>query len=318
MAEKPHLLFFSSNTDLDKKILSNDPRITWHIPLPLSSITGSYISTLLLSVSSFVKSFFYLCRYRPKKIITTGGVTALPVCIAGFLLRIPIILYSLDAKPGKAIKALIPFSDSIITCFASTQHFFPARKCFFRPYPIKFNTSDNSLNTHDAKNKLGLAADKKTIVVLGGSQGSLFLNNCIKQFVTNSSFPLNTLQIIHQTGSLDTTDWPKFYESHNITAHVFSYHPNLSHIYASADLIICRAGAGTLFEIKFFNKRCIIIPLKTSTTSHQVNNAQAMVDEYPQFFYTIAQDEIEKDPTVLFTYVYDILTTIEKPIITSK
>lgn len=307
IAENPHLLFFSSNTDLDKKILSNNPFVTWHIILPLNSIAGSYLSTLLLSIFSFIKSFFYLYKHKPKKIITTGGVIAIPVCIAGFLLRIPIILYSLDAKPGKAIKALIPFADSIITCFASTQHFFPARKCSFGPYPIKFNINDTTLNTHDAKKNLGLSPNKKTIVILGGSQGSLFLNNCIKQFLTNASFPIDTLQIIHQTGSLDTTDWPKFYASHNITAHVFSYHPDLSTIYTAADLIICRAGAGTLFEIKFFNKRCIIIPLKTSTTNHQVNNAQAMVDEYPEFFYTIAQDIIEKDSKVLFAQIKEFI-----------
>ncbi len=279
----------------------------WHILLPLRAINGSYISTLLLSVSSFIKSFFYLCKYRPEKIITTGGVIAIPVCIAGFLLRIPIIIYSLDAKPGKAIKALIPFAHSIITCFSSTQHFFPALKCSFGPYPIKFNNNDSSLNTNDAKNNLGLSPHKKTVVILGGSQGSLFLNNCIKQFITDSLFPLDTLQIIHQTGSLDTTDWQTFYTSYNITAHVFSYHPNLSTIYAAADLIICRAGAGTLFEIKFFNKRCIIIPLKTSTTSHQIDNALAMINEYPELFYAIAQEVIEKDPTLLFTHIKEFI-----------
>lgn len=300
------LLFFSSNTSLDKAILSQDQRVSWHIMLPLSTRAGSLLKTLWHALSSFFLSFFYLCKHRPEEIITSGGIVAIPTCLAGFILRIPITLYSLDAVPGKAIRFLAPMATKIVTSFASSQKHFPARKCQLKPYPVKYENMtipDQATALHS----MNLSPHKKTIVVLGGSQGSLFLNNCMKTFAESSFFEHERIQIIHQTGSLDTTDWKEFYREKNVTAHVFSYTPNLENIYSAADLIICRAGAGTLFEIKFFNKKCIVIPLEAHTTTHQVDNAQTMSSEYPELFFAISQREIEKDPIILYERIKQIL-----------
>ena len=306
--ERTNILFFSANTPLDKTILSQNPSVSWHIMLQLSTRAGSFFTTMWRAFASFIISFFYLCKYKPEKIITTGGIVAIPTCIAGFILRIPITLYSLDAVPGKAIQFLTPLATSVVTCFATSQKYFPPHKCSVEPYPVKYkNISITDMPM--AQQSLGLSPNKKTIVVLGGSQGSIFLNECMKKLINEPSFNPETTQIIHQTGSLDSTDWKSFYASHNTTAHVFSYHPNLALMYSAADLIICRAGAGTLFEIKFFNKPCIIIPLKTNTTTHQVDNARAMSREYPELFCTIAQDDIENDFTLLFSALVDQIST---------
>jgi len=306
-AQSGNILFFSANTQLDKTILSHNHNVSWHVMLPLSSRAGSLLKTIWHAFYSFILSFFYLCKYRPSKIITTGGIVAVPTCIAGFILRIPITLYSLDAVPGKAIQFLTPFATSIITCFASAQRYFPAKKCSVEPYPVKFKAIDTSVTKNTARRQLDLSPHKKTIVILGGSQGSLFLNECAKQWINDSSFQPDTIQVIHQTGSLDSTDWKSLYAAHNVTAHVFSYHPNLALMYTAADLIICRAGAGTLFEIKFFNKPCIIIPLKTHTTTHQVDNARAMACEYPELFCTIAQNDVEENYSLLFSTIQQFL-----------
>jgi UDP-N-acetylglucosamine--N-acetylmuramyl-(pentapeptide) pyrophosphoryl-undecaprenol N-acetylglucosamine transferase len=311
-----NILFFSANTALDKTILSKNKLVSWHIMLPLSSRTQSYIKLLLHAFSSFIISFFYLCRHRPEQIITTGGIVAIPTCIAAFILRIPITLYSLDAVPGKAIQALTPLATSIITPFATSTHYFPAKKCSIAPYPIKYQTITHNIDQQYAQKSLGLSpyakacrdTAKKTILILGGSQGSLFLNQCMKQWINDSSFKTQNIQIIHQTGSIDDTDWQELYASKNILAHVFSYYPDLALMYTAADLIICRAGAGTLFEIKFFNRKCIIIPLTTTTTTHQVDNAYAMTREYPALFYTVAQSDIERDPTLLYNLIDTIIS----------
>jgi UDP-N-acetylglucosamine--N-acetylmuramyl-(pentapeptide) pyrophosphoryl-undecaprenol N-acetylglucosamine transferase len=215
-------------------------------------------------------------------------------------LRIPIILYSLDAVPGKAIRFLTPFATSIITPFASSQKYFPQDKSAIVPYPIKYQNMQHLPDQKAALHALGLSQEKKTVLILGGSQGSLFLNSCMKQFINDSACNPETIQIIHQTGALDATDWENFYQKNNISAYVFSYMPNLENMYSAADVIICRAGAGTLFEVKFFNKQCIIIPLETNTTTHQVDNAQAMSSEYPELFTTLYQKEIEQNTTLLF------------------
>jgi len=306
--ERFNILFFSSNTDLDKKILANNPLVSHHIMLPLSTRAGGLLKTLWHALYSFIHSFFYLCKHRPTQIITTGGIVAIPTCIAGFILRIPITLYSLDAVPGKAIRFLTPLATSIITCFEVSQRYFPARKCAVKPYPVKYQNMLRLPDKQTALKSLSLSSEKKTIVVLGGSQGSLFLNSCMKQLIENSYFNPENIQIIHQTGSLDATNWKDFYIKKNITAYVFSYMPNLENIYAAADLIICRAGAGTLFEIQFFNKPCIIIPLETNTTTHQVDNALAMTNQYPDMFFSIFQGEIKKNNNVLLQQINALLS----------
>lgn len=307
-SERTKILFFSSNTDLDKKILAEDPRISSHIMLPLSKKNKFFLITLWHIVSSFFISLFYLCKHSPKKIITTGGIVAIPTCLAAFILRIPIILYSLDAVPGKAIQFLTPFAAHIFTCFSSSQKYFPAHRCTVAPYPIKYKDEQVLITKETALHNLGLSLDKKTIVILGGSQGSLFLNNCMKQLINAFlGHKKANIQIIHQTGSLDSTDWQRFYQDKNIQAYVFSYTSNLEQVYKAADLIICRAGAGTLFEVKFFNKRCIIIPLETKTTTHQVDNARAMSNEYPELFSVIMQRDVEKDFSVLLNKIDTLL-----------
>lgn len=297
-------LFFSANTPLDKRIIDdNNQLVAWHVPLPLSSIARqsclSYFTIFWNCLYSFFSSFYYLCKHRPQEIITTGGVVALPVCYAGFLLRIPITVHCLDAVPGKAIKALAPIASKITVCFTRAQKYL--KNATLASYPIKYIHHDQLIEPDVARTQLGLNPHKKTIVILGGSQGSLFLNECIKKWIQDPSFSSNTYQIIHQTGSLDSTDWKALYQQNTITAYVFNYQSDLSSVYAAADIIICRAGAGTLFEIQFFNKQCIVIPLKTQTTSHQVDNARAITEQYPDLFCLIDQELIEKQPNTLFS-----------------
>jgi len=77
---------------------------------------------------------------------------------------------------------------------------------------------------------------------------------------------------------------------------LFSYDENIQNFYLLSDLVICRAGAGTLFELEFFQKRSIVVPLVADSTGHQVKNAQAMASEYPELFKLVYQDELVSNP----------------------
>lgn len=297
--QHPHVLFFSTNRLLDKKIISTNPHVTWHIALPLVSFIPSKLLSYPLTAWHFfysiMISFFYLYKTKPIEIITTGGIVAIPVCIAAYTMRIPITLYALDAVAGKALKKLAPLATTINHCFTSAQQYFPKNKCVLTHYPIKFSHADKAIDKKKACTLLGLNEHKKTVLFLGGSQGSLFLNQCARKLVENPSFSSATTQIIHQTGTIDSTNWSSFYKNKNVSAHIFSYTNHIATMYAAADHIVCRAGAGTLFEIVFFEKKCIVIPLKTESTDHQIDNACAITDMYPNFFSYILQKEVESD-----------------------
>ena len=214
------------------------------------------------------------------------------------MLRIPFEMYELNLIPGKANMLLAPLARTIFICFgASSSHF--KRSCSLVDYPVRFPMELRKGSQLMALQAIKLSTTKKSLLILGGSQGSTFINNAVKQWLIDNPHLHHVVQVIHQTGAHDATNWQEFYASLNIPAITFDYAPNIEYYYIAADLIICRSGAGTLFEIQFFNKRCITLPLETASTNHQIKNAQALADQHPFLFTVIGNSELVKDPTLL-------------------
>lgn len=302
-----HILFFSTHSPLDKKLLQNNPHVHYHINLTLENVPYKKIIRYPLFaynlLVSFIKSIFYLYRFKPKKLISMGGYISIPVCLAARLLRITIELHELNAVPGKAVRYLSRFANSIVICFEYTKKYLPQHKCIYAAYPVRFDTIQSN-----TKNKIfNIDNAKKTLLILGGSQGSYFINQAIKQCLLKCPQLCQTITIIHQTGSYDTTNWHDFYKTLHIPAIIFDYNHAINTFYNSADLVICRAGAGTLFETAFFNKKCITIPLETTTTSHQIDNARAIVQQYPHLFTMITQKDIDDHPHLLERTIQQLL-----------
>ena len=109
------------------------------------------------------------------------------------------------------------------------------------------------------------------------------------------------IQIIHQAGNNEIKQLQLFYKQMHIPAQVFAYEQDLVPYYQAADIIICRSGAGTLFETAFFKKSCITIPLEIPGNSHQIDNAYAIQAMHPDFFTVLEQKEITKNPQALAT-----------------
>lgn len=285
----PHasIIFFSSNGIIDTTILAENTIVNRHIPLSLSHKRSAIYLPLLgmRLIWATVYSFVMLLRYKPSRIISTGGVVAVPVSMAGWLLRIPIDLYELNAIPGKAIRLIAPLAHTIYVCFSRTQSYFSRNNCVPTRYPIRFDS--NSAYT----SLPSFAPHRTTLFVQGGSQGSQCINQQIKQLIESYPTLQDTIQLIHQTGADKSIDWSIFYKQYSIPAHVFPYEHDMAPYYQQADLIISRAGAGALFEAYHFKKPCLIIPLETRHNTHQLDNAQAMATEHPELFTIIRQKE---------------------------
>lgn len=289
-------IFITTNTPLDNKILANHKWIDAHHALKLDNFPGKkivkYPSFIWQFFICFIQSAYIIYTTKPKEIISTGGYIALPICFAAKLLRVPITLYELNVIPGKAIKVLAPFASTMHSCFLQTQNYLPNIKCCLTAYPIK-QSLKKLPSQDDALKELGFSVEKKTIFILGGSQGSLFLNKLIHAIVQST----HSLQIIHQTGNDDSIDWQAFYTHQQIPAYIFSFDSAIERYYAAADVVICRAGAGTLFELIHSNKKAITIPLQIKSTDHQKYNALALAEQYPHLITVLEQQEIENNPT---------------------
>lgn len=321
-----NVIFFTTSYPLDLAIIKKQGTpINQHIALTLGNVPFYNIFKILIfSINlchAFFKSWRVLRATAPSKVIGMGGYISIPVCLAARFLNIPVHLYDLDAKPGKANRFLAKYADKIFICFEQARAHLPSAKCELTSYPIRFSQQSKSISQEQAQAQLGLG-NKKTIFINGGSQGSIFINMCIKEWLELNPHLHTLIQIIHQTGTHDTTDWKKLYADLEIPALTFSYRQDLEACYRACDLIITRAGAGTLFEAAFFDKPIITIPLETSSTAHQKDNARALAATYPERVTMISEQEIKKDNMVFFRninkYVYNIPNNSARPSATSQ
>lgn len=298
-------LFFTTTSPLDRTVLpdGNEDRVVCRLPLHTKLKNPLKYGVLFFGlIRACFTSMIYLLRYKPTRIVTTGGLTAVPVCLMGYLLRIPIDLYELNAVVGKATRFLARFATRIMICFPEAQRSFRTRACIVTPYPVRF-TLPASVDHVAMRASLGLSVAIPTIVVLGGSQGSVHLNRLIKQALSHYTKPV---QVIHQTGSNDTFDWHAWYRAHNIQALVFPYHDDLSAYIMASDVVVCRAGAGTLFESMAYKKKMIVIPLEGVADDHQVANAYACQRHYQECI-TLRQQRLDHHPTLLINTIDTLL-----------
>lgn len=311
-------LFVVTHAALDQQIMRDHSFVKNIATLPLTPVPYRKPWLMPWCMINFIRScicaFILLRTHKPERVITTGGYSAVPICIAALLMHIPYDLYELNVEPGRTIKLLAPGADKVYVIHAQTQNLL--RHSTVTPYPLRYTQEDKNYNVAQVRTQLGLVPDRYTIFVIGGSQGSLFLNTIIKQFceeISSQAHPTtqgpqadpthraDQLQIIHQTGPAYIQGWQQFYEQRGIPAVVIGFTANLLPPYQAADLVITRAGAGTLAELAFLEKRSIIIPLETNVTRHQWHNAQAASQQYPHLFTVLRQKDIEQDHQVLFT-----------------
>ena len=285
---------FSAGSELDKQILNKHPKIKQLCPTELENIPQEWwkLPWFLCKVGYyFCTSCYFLYKIKPEKIVSFGGLVSVPVCLAGKLLGIPLELHELNVEPGRAINFSARFTNNIHIYFPESAQYFPKHNTILDQYPIRFTEKDTEFDRETLAKQFNLDPQKQTILILGGSQGSVSLNQIIKSYVLENPEIVDQIQIIHQTGAQDSEDYADFYKKQGITAHVCSFYSALENFYNLSDLIICRAGSGTIFETRFFKKPAIVIPHETTSTKHQILNAESMMRSYPGQFFMVREKD---------------------------
>lgn len=257
-------------------------------------------------------SYRLLKQHQVTRVITTGGVSAIPVCYAARLLRIPVELYELNLEPGLAVQWIAPVAQTIKVCFPISKRYFRANdqaRCELARYPVRFTAQDLTLTKASLWSALpaklaDFTSMRKTVFILGGSQGSAFLNSLAGE-LCKLSVPM---QVIHQVGggARQISEFQAFYQAHQIPAYVFSYDADMAPLYTLADVVITRAGAGVLAELAFFGRPAVIIPLHTAQTAHQVANANSWSQLYPRLFRVVTQTALTQEPALLLTKLQEL------------
>lgn len=215
----------------------------------------------------------WLClRLKPSVIFSKGGFVSFPVVVAGWLLRIPIILHESDLTPGLANKLCYPFASKVCLTFPDSLRYFPTPgklqnkvKVVVTGTPIRASLFNGS---QDKGLKIcGFTSDKKVVLVMGGSLGAERINQVVRLALPQLT---QEAQIAHICGidkieaHLDSPNYKQFTYLHD----------DLAHLLAAATVVISRAGANSIYELLALKKPHILIPLtKRSSRGDQIDNA---------------------------------------------
>ena len=224
---------------------------------------------------SMYKSYTILRSFKPDVVIGTGGFASGAVLKVAAMLNIPTVIQEQNSFPGITNKLLAKKANVICVAYENLEHFFPKNKIRFTGNPVRQDLIDVTNKKSEALSHFKLDANKKTLLILGGSLGARRLNQLIEKnldFITGLGF-----QIIWQCGKHYLIDYAKHNEKENVQVTAFIDRMDL--VYAAADIVISRSGASSVSELCIVGKPTIFIPSPNVSEDHQTKNAKAIVDK---------------------------------------
>ena len=244
--------------------------------LELCGINLSQPLTLPRALWLFFKGTFaaagLLKEYKADAVVGFGGYGAFPVVLAAAFTRCPTLIHEQNVLPGKANAVLAGLVSKVAISFPQSRRYFPSAKVVLTGCPSHKPCPE--LNRADLLEGFGLDEGKKTILVLGGSQGSRRLNEVFVQSVPGlrSKVPL---QVIHFCGQDGYQILKEQYARLGIPFALFAFFEAMERAYPVADLVIGRAGAVSVTELIRFRKPSILIPYPHAG-GHQQKNAEVL------------------------------------------
>ncbi len=268
----------SSTTGIENDLIEKSGQIfnTWRKvrggPLHGVGLPRKLISLVQLAIGT-LQAAIILLRQRPSAVFLTGGWVGVPIAVAAGVLQIPVVIYVPDVEPGRSLKALGRYATVITATVADTAQFYsPKKEVVATGYPLRDGLLDHT--REEGIGAFGLDADKRTLLVFGGSRGSRAINRAIYGNL-DALLELPNLQVLHISGQLDATEVREARAAlpADLQAryHVRDYVHEMGLALAAADVVVSRAGAATIAELPAFGLPAILIPLAYDWHYQEVN-----------------------------------------------
>ena len=303
----PPQFYFMSPTPYNARTLF-DNEITY-IPVSAGKIRRYFsvfnVTDVFKTLFGCIQATFKIFSLQPDVVFAKGGFASFPALFAARLWRIPVVIHESDSKPGRVSAWAATFARKIALSYPSAAQYFTRHKdrIAYTGNPIRPDIVHPL--TNGAREYLGLEQDTPTILILGGSQGAVKINDAIIEALPEL---LNRYQIIHQTGKKNieeiTSTSAVVLENHpyKYRYHPFDYLNELALRMSAgvANIVVSRAGS-TIFEIAAWGLPSVIIPLPSSVSHDQTTNAfayartgAASVIEEDNFSSHILIEEIDR------------------------
>ncbi len=226
-------------------------------------------------MSSLFNSWKLIRGFKPDVVIGTGGFASGPLLYMATKKGIPTLIQEQNSYPGITNKLLSKSVNKICTAFEGLERFFPKNKIVLTGNPIRQDLTESKVSKQEASTHFDLRAEKKTILVLGGSLGARAVNAQVSKIL--SWVKENNYQLIWQTGKLYIDDYKHLQEEMNYDGiKIQAFLNRMDMAYAMADVILTRSGAGTISELCVVGKPTIFVPSPNVAEDHQTFNAKAL------------------------------------------
>ena len=239
---------------------------------------------LFRTFAGIIFALINMYKIYPDVVFSKGGYVAFPICIAARVLKIPVVVHESDAIPGRVTLITARFASHIALSYAESEKYFSEKqleRSALTGIPIRSELIRSNKDGLESNQEFfDLDPNLPTILILGGSSGSRYINDNI---VDSLNLLLKNTQIIHQTGVDNIEEVRKessvFIRDKSL---IKRYHPvaflnifTLRKAYSIANLVISRSGSNTLFEISYWGIPSILIPIPETLSRDQKANAYA-------------------------------------------
>lgn len=222
--------------------------------------------------------------FRPMAAVGVGGYASGPTLNEAAKMGIPCLIQEQNSYAGVTNKILAKKASKICVAYEGMERFFPADKIIMTGNPVRQNLLETTTTRDDAIRNFGLDPTKKTILIVGGSLGARTVNESILQHL--DMVEESGVQFIWQTGKYYNASIMAALKAHKELPmlHVTDFISDMGSAYAAADLVISRAGAGSISEFCLLGKPVILVPSPNVAEDHQTKNALALVNKEAALF----------------------------------
>lgn len=253
------------------------------IGLPVSGFDRKHLfknfAVLLKLAKSQMKARSIIKNFKPHVAVGVGGYASGPTLKMAGMMGIPTLLQEQNSYAGVTNKLLAKKAKCICVAYDGMEKFFEKEKIILTGNPVRQNLLSNNSNREESLRKFGLNPDKKTILILGGSLGARTINQCL--MANLDKIKQSDVQFIWQTGKIYYDQAMEVVKAAGELPmlYVTDFISDMQQAYSAADLIISRAGAGSISEFCLLKKPVILVPSPNVAEDHQTKNALALVNK---------------------------------------
>jgi UDP-N-acetylglucosamine--N-acetylmuramyl-(pentapeptide) pyrophosphoryl-undecaprenol N-acetylglucosamine transferase len=239
-------------------------------------------------------------EFKPQVAVGVGGYASGPTLNMAAAKGIPCLLQEQNSYAGVTNKLLAKKAAKICVAYEGMERFFPAEKIMMTGNPVRQQLLEIKITREEAARTFGLDPAKKTILLVGGSLGARTVNESVMQHL--DLIKQGDVQLIWQTGKFYSAEIAERLKGQDIPQlRVMDFISDMGAAYKAADLVVSRAGAGSISEFCLLGKPVILVPSPNVAEDHQTKNALALVNKQAALYVKDAEAKQKLMPLALET-----------------